>query len=474
MKAKLIYREGSSYFGGKNPYREDWKSVIEVDGKYYEIHNWGNYTSSGKTISAIAFNPENMPEEYERTEESTVLKGAGTKYTLTHGNGQETEINLTGFDTEYEGEKIPEELKEVYREEIRNLARKRIEETIKSHPNLDYHAIVEEVELTEEQKQIVQSIIDKIEQEISEDKYLELTDYTPIIENLVSIAKGGSVIVTHKNASYSRPEDDLINLADINEGYVRFATSGLHWDHAWGERDTKSDVFSLQGRRESFKDGTSYLGSYWKQGYSIDMMIDKDGKPYISRNVYENWANSQHYEGVLDVNLPVDRFDISTGEEGSFKEYNDEVHEKKSAKRDFYRGVMEQAKEQFGLSEKQAKILLDFAGTVSALSLTTDFEKNGLSTDQALAMLRKASHGGMEKVLTEIGMEYPSYKFDVIQRAAETLAYIHTLQENSKKYTPSEIVAGLDVREGEINETIGETAKIARRGIDKDAKTQAD
>lgn len=471
MKAKLVYTVGSSYFGGKNSYGEDWKSVIEVDGKYYEIHNWGNYTDSGKTITAIEFNPENLPEEYERTEEDTVLRGAGTKYTLTHGNDQEIEIDLTGFDTEYEGEKIPEGLKEVYREEIRILTKKRIEETIKLNPNLDYHASVEESELTDEQKENVQKIIEQIEKELTTDKYLQLTDYTSIIENLGSIAKGESVIVTHQNASYSRPEDDLINLSDINKGHVRFATSGVHWEHAWGQRDTKPDVFSLQGRRELFEDGTSYLGSYWKQGYSIDMMLDKYGKPYISRNVYENGANSQYYAGVVDVNLPVDRFDISTGVEGSFKEYNDKVHEKKSAKRNFYRGVMEQAKEQFGLSEKQAKILLDFAGTVSALSLTTDLERNGLSTDQALAMLRKTSHGGMEKVLTEIGMEYPSYKFDVIQRAAETLAYIHTLQEERKKYTPSEIAAGLNVRENAINETVEETARIA--GKNKGEKEQS-
>lgn len=458
MKAKFIYTKGSSYFGGKNPYGEYWESVIEVNGEYYEIYSWGNYTSSGTTITAIEFDPENIPEEYERVEDSRI-------YSLKHKDGQEIEVDLTTFDTEYEGNNIPENLRDVYREEIRRLAKRRIEKTIESHPNLDYNAIVKKAELTEEQKENAQLIIDKIEQELAKDKYLELTDYTPIIENLVSIAKGESVIITHKNSSYSRPEDRLISLSDINEGYGRFATSGLHWDHAWGKRDTKPDVFSLQGRKEIFKDGRSYLGSYWKEGYSIDMMQDKNGKPYINRNIYESWANSQVFKSIIDENLPVDRFDISTGEEGNFKKYNDQVHKKKLEKRNFYRGVIEQAKEQFEVSEEQAKSLLNFAGTVSALSLAIDFERNGLSTDQALAMLKKTSHRGMEKVLSQTGMEYPTYNFDIIQRAAETLAHIH----NSGNYTPREIATALqNVREGELTYTIGEILKSVELNIDKD------
>lgn len=68
MKAKLIYKEGSSYFGGINPYDENWYTIIEMEGKYYKIHRWGDYTNSGKTITAIEFNPEDIPEEYTRIE----------------------------------------------------------------------------------------------------------------------------------------------------------------------------------------------------------------------------------------------------------------------------------------------------------------------------------------------------------------------------------------------------------------------
>lgn len=458
MKAKLIYTEGSSYFGGKNPYGEEWESIIEANGEYYKIYTWGNYTNSGRTIDAIEFDPKNIPEEYDRVENNRI-------YSLKHKDGQEIEVDLTSFDTEYAGDKIPENLRDVYRDELRSLAKKRIEKTIESYPNLDYNAIVKKAELTEEQKENAQLIIDEIERELVQDNYLELADYTPIIENLVPLAKGESVIVTHKNSSYSRPEDRLLSLSKIKDGYGRFATSGLHWDHAWGNRDTKPDVFSLQGRKEIFKDGRSYLGSYWKEGYSIDMMQDQNGRTYIIRNIYENWANSQIFNGIIDVHLPVDRFDISTGEEGSFKEYNEQVHAKKLEKRNFYRGVMEQAKEQFGLSEEQANSLLDFAGTVSALSLATDFERNGLSTNQALAMLKKTSHRGMEKVLSQTGMEYPTYNFDIIQKAAETLAHIHS----SENYTPHEIASAIqNVREGELTYTIGEILKNVELNIDKD------
>lgn len=464
MKARIMYTEGSSYFGGKNPYGENWRTVIEVDGKYYEIHDWRNHTNSEKTIKAIEFDPENMPEEYKKTEEDAKLAGAGTNYSLTHGNGEEIEIDLTGFDTEYYGEKIPEELREIYREELKSIVRKKIAESIKADPSLDYHSIIENANLTDDERKNAESIINIIEEELTKDKYLDLSVYRPIIENIDSISRGDSVIVTHKNASYSRPEDTLILMEDLQkDDFTTFATSGLHLDYAWGQRATKPNVFSLQGRKEGLEDGTSYLGSYWKQGYSIDMMLDKEGKPFINRNVYVNWANDQQYEGILDVNLPVDRFDIDTGEEGSFKEYNDKVHQKKSAKKEFYKGVIEQAKQQFGLSEKQVKSLLDFAGTVSALSLTTDFERNGLSTEQALEMLRKTSHQGMEKVLSEIGMEYPSYKFDVIQRAAETLAYVHTLQEEKEVvYTATQIGKEINPRQEEITSALEEIERATK------------
>ena len=118
MKAKLIYKKGSSYFGGINPYNEKWETVIEVDGRYYEIYEWGNYTNSGKSIAEIELDLANIPEEYSRTDEDEK-----TKYSLTHGNGREIEIDITSFDTEYEGKDIPEGLRGKYQEEILALKR---------------------------------------------------------------------------------------------------------------------------------------------------------------------------------------------------------------------------------------------------------------------------------------------------------------------------------------------------------------
>ena len=71
----------------------------------------------------------------------------------------------------------------------------------------------------------------------------------------------------------------------------------------------------------------------------------------------------------------------------------------------------------------------------------------------------------MEKVLSQTGMEYPTYNFDIIQKAAETLAHIHS----SENYTPHEIASAIqNVREGELTYTIGEILKNVELNIDKD------
>lgn len=268
----------------------------------------------------------------------------------------------------------------------------------------------------------------------------------------------------------------MILISNLQKGYpITLATSGLHWEHAWGKRATIPYVFSLQGKKIKLEDGTSYLGSYWKQGYSIDMMLNKEGIPYIERNVYESWANSQYYKGIIDTKLPVDRFDIDTGEEGSFKEYNDEVHQVREKREAYCRKVIRQARKQFNISEEQAKILLKFAGTANILSLATRFEREGLTTEQALVMLRKNSHAGMESVLAKAGIEYPENKhFDDIQDAARTVAYIHTLQgEKSGPYTVAQIRKVINPRQGEMNSVLNETIKGARTPNSKDKTKNA-
>lgn len=445
MKAKLIYVECSeTSFGYGN---QNKNSIVEIDGKYYKVNNYWNFQGSGRSITEIEIDPNNLPEEYSRMEYQQ-------HYWLEHRNGEEFEIDLTS----YKPDRLPKEFQDLAMKQIelkqKEQREKHIAKVNSEIESLACHKTIEEADLTDEQRNIAQKIIARIKQELIEDENLQLKNYASIIEDIVPISKGESVIVTHKFASYSRPEDHLIPQADFlsDDGpFFPLATT-----HEFG-RDTKPYVLPLTGKSIKLKDGSSYLGSYWIQGYSIDLRIDEQGKPYINRNVYENWANNQHYESIVDVNLPVDRFDISTGEEGSFKDYNEQVREKKAAKKEFYIGVMKQAKEQFGLSEEQAKIILNFAGTVSALSLTTDFDKSGLTTEQALDILRKNSHKGIEGVLSEIGMKYPSYKFDVIQRAAETLAYINTLQENKRNITPSEIAEGISPRQGEMSVAMNET-----------------
>ena len=127
MKAKLIYEQGKSYYGGRNPYNDDWKYVIEYNGKYYELHQWGNYNSRGKTLIETDFDPENIPEEYERDD-------GNTEYYLKHGNNSVMEIDLTEIDNSGGPLSIPESLvgeyKKEYREKMRGLNKNLMQLTI--------------------------------------------------------------------------------------------------------------------------------------------------------------------------------------------------------------------------------------------------------------------------------------------------------------------------------------------------------
>ena len=464
MKGKLIYTEGSSYFGGRNPYCEDWTSIVEIEGKYYRIHRWGNYTNSGNKIERIEFNPEDIPEEYERIKPDTVLRGAGTKYSLVHKNGEEIEIKLEEFDQSGKGEKIPEELKEEYRKEIENLVRTRINKEMEKNPNLNYNNIIENSDLTDEQRRVAQTVINKIEKELNQNPNLQLKDYNDIISNLVSIAKGECVIITHKGGP-SCPDDSLMSPEDIRKGKLE----------KLADTETISQVFSLKGRRVELKDGRTYLGSYWPGIYSIDVMLDKNGEPFIKRNIHISMGNSREYRGVIDEKFPVDRFSILTGDEGSFKEYNEQVHKRNAHKKKFYKEVMEKAKTEFGLSDKQAKKLLKYAKSVTALNIARIFAQEGLSANDTRAILRKISHSGIDSVLSRAGIEYPDTKFDNIYNGARTLAHIDEETNGTRKYNPKSIREGIKPTKTMIDEVLAETVKREKNqkeGKDKGKETK--
>lgn len=256
MKAKLIYIEGSSYFGGKNPYNENWNRFIEVNGEYYRVHTWGNYSYSGKRIDSVELDIENLPEEYTRTEYIGKVAEAGTTYKLRHGNNEEIEIDLLEFAPEL----LPEKIKEIYMKELEESQRKSIERNIEMYPELNYRKILEDAtELTLEQREVANAIIEEIETEIMNDKDLSFSIYRDVIINIVQIAKGEAIVVRHLEGYYSRPDDFLFDAKDfLNKETI--ATSGESDEWYRGIRAERPRVFSIMGKAISLPEEEAYLG----------------------------------------------------------------------------------------------------------------------------------------------------------------------------------------------------------------------
>lgn len=437
MKVKLIYREGSSYFGGQNPYCEDWNTIIEVNGKYYKIHSWGNHTNSGRRINEIEFDSTKIPEEYSRIESDKYVHGAGTKYSLEHGNGIIMEVNLLDFDTEYSGENLPESLRDEYKKEFKEYARKNLYEEMEKKPELNYNEIIKNAELTDEEKENAKLVIDEIEEELLCDKYLELSDFRKVIESLILIAKRKAVIIAHTNEYYSEPEDRLITLEDLKdpERYVTIADSGEHLDYAWGVRDTKPEILPVSGRKVKIKTKRGdryYLGTYGDLDF-----FEEDGGMYMSGPY-----------SLRDYDFTFYRFSICTGKEEHYKDENDEIRQKKV----YFKRVIKKTKQRFDLSNQQAKVLLQFAGYVSALDLAVKFDEEGITTEQAVKILKQNNYEQVQQLFEKMGLECPEVRLDVFGRAAETLAYIHTLQKKDvQSYSAKQIGETINPRQGELD-----------------------
>lgn len=578
MKAKLIYEQGKSYYGGRNPYNDDWKYVIEYNGKYYELHQWGNYNSRGKTLRETDFDPENIPEEYERDD-------GNTEYYLKHGNNSVMEIDLTEIDNSGGPLSIPESLvgeyKKEYREKMRELNKNLMQLTIdkveeykekeeygKGYASImyattskgtkiilyDYHhkdkimpnhgsdidnrqylypielwewakknygsryeempydissfelVSSEEVEREEcikisdyifsepdmvgrDVSKEYEEIKDKIYQEYREAYDLEMIGtfetYCPleyqkmlerenISEEQKEIIKKLAKMRAYCKDSYLKEKmdekiEEFINGKAIfvkgdrfTQGYNKVLESMDAYDAKDVENVRESDVMSflwrdyvkiisLGDKQIELPNGEKYNGTYKAGGKYWDVLIDSEGEYYIGSQLL----------------LPFDRFDVETGDTNVYEEFNEECRKEKQARREFYESVINDVQDTFGLSKSQAKVLLKYAGTVTALLKTVQLGKAGISGQELQAIARKTSYDGVHSVSKNVSSVFKGARLDVFQDAAETLQYLDYL------------LGGQDEREKRVKQskdkiTLGDIGRVIDKRKNKGSVSKND
>ena len=578
MKAKLIYEQGKSYYGGRNPYNDDWKYVIEYNGKYYELHQWGNYNSRGKTLIETDFDPENIPEEYERDD-------GNTEYYLKHGNNSVMEIDLTEIDNSGGPLSIPESLvgeyKKEYREKMRGLNKNLMQLTIdkveeykekeeygKGYVSImyattskgtkiilyDYHhkdkimpnhgsdidnrqylypielwewakknygsryeempydissfelVSSEEVEREEcikisdyifsepdmvgrDVSKEYEEIKDKIYQEYREAYDLEMIGtfetYCPleyqkmlerenISEEQKEIIKKLAKMRAYCKDSYLKEKmdekiEEFINGKAIfvkgdrfTQGYNKVLESMGAYDAKDVENVREPDVMSflwsddvkiisLGDKQIELPNGEKYNGTYEAGEKYWDVLIDSEGEYYIGSQLL----------------LPFDRFDVETGDTNVYKEFNEECRKEKQAKREFYKSVINDVQDTFGLSKSQAKVLLKYAGTVTALLKTVQLGKAGISGQELQAIARKTSYDGVHSVSENVSSVFKGARLDVFQDAAETLQYLDYL------------LGGQDEREKRVKQskdkiTLGDIGRVIDKRKNKGSVSKND
>ena len=578
MKAKLIYEQGKSYYGGRNPYNDDWKYVIEYNGKYYELHQWGNYNSRGKTLRETDFDPENIPEEYERDD-------GNTEYYLKHGNNSVMEIDLTEIDNSGGPLSIPESLvgeyKKEYREKMRELNKNLMQLTIdkveeykekeeygKGYASImyattskgtkiilyDYHhkdkimpnhgsdidnrqylypielwewakknygsrydempydissfelVSSEEVEREEcikisdyifsgpdmvgrDVSKEYEEIKDKIYQEYREAYDLEMIGtfetYCPleyqkmlerenISEEQKEIIKKLAKMRAYCKDSYLKEKmdekiEEFINGKAIfvkgdrfTQDYNKVLESMDAYDAKDVENARESDVMSflwrdyvkiisLGDKQIELPNGEKYNGTYKAGGKYWDVLIDSEGEYYIGSQLL----------------LPFDRFDVETGDTNVYEEFNEECRKEKQARREFYESVINDVQDTFGLSKSQAKVLLKYAGTVTALLKTVQLGKAGISGQELQAIARKTSYDGVHSVSKNVSSVFKGARLDVFQDAAETLQYLDYL------------LGGQDEREKRVKQskdkiTLGDIGRVIDKRKNKGSVSKND
>lgn len=237
--------------------------------------------------------------------------------------------------------------------------------------------------------------------------------------NLGKIAKGETIVVCHKQSYYSRPEDYIISNCDVTDPESYRGTMPLvAYDNY---RPVSFEVLQLSKEVEIAPDKV-YLGSYYSEGYPVDVYKSLEDGIYCHSNFYTSWNNSQVWGKSLDRGLKVPRFFIENGSEELFEEDNRAIEEEKRVKREYFLGVMKAAQYAFGISWDGAKSLLDEIGTVKGLATLVDVYLMDLSNKDLDILSKKRSNLALENFFKKRPwLNYPDAKLADITIAAEKL-----------------------------------------------------
>lgn len=348
MEFNLIFAEGHSYHLGYNPYDEVEKLLVEKNGVYYSFKKSCNHDYQIFNVSVVKL-PEEIPAEYDTRDHA---------YHRWCQHGGIVNLNLLLYkildDDEFLSASKAKE-RQLYRE--KSLAKQIAENSICS---LEY---LNSLGLSEEEMISAKAWREKVMSEALNG--IPLHKYKFIFEEMVDICKEKAIVVCHKEAYYSHPGDYIIRNNDIIDPESYNGTLPLRVSDQY--RPTSFRVLNISKELEVAKD-KFYLGSYYTQGYPVDVYKSLEDGIYCHSNIYTSWNNSQVWGKSLDRGLKVPRFCIETGSEDIFEEDNAAMMEEKRIKRDYFLNTMKAAQNTFEISWADAKFLLDELGSVTGLA----------------------------------------------------------------------------------------------------------
>lgn len=313
-----------------------------------------------------------------------------------------------------------------------------------------YQKMLQRESLDEEQKNLIKKLA-KSRAYCNSEEVREKID-----ENIEKFITGKAIFAvgTTYSQGYDTVLDDMsaIDSEDMKKirdefltGFTSFTDFERHpGDSAWpwGHRRDIVKIISLGEKQIELPGGRKYNGTFGAHDKCWDVIIGKDSRPEIWNYRF----------------LPCERFDVEDGNTEKYEKYNEVTRKEKERRVEFYKSVMQDVQETFGLSEEQAKILLKYAGTVTAFGKAAELGKAGVSGQELMAIARKISYDGVSSISERVANEF-NVRLDTFQDAASTLQYLDYLlggEENRKtivrqKITFGEIKKATDKHEKEYN-----------------------
>lgn len=428
---------------------------------YYKTWKWNYYNNNGWNGGLVTF-PYDI-ESFEKISTEDIF--------------EETDINISGYQFEdprigwYPSENVQREYIEKYGEVYQEIGEAYDLDTIgefESYCPPKYKTMLERGDFTDEQKYLIKKIA-KMRAYCDSEEIRTMLD-----EKIEEIITGKAIIAAGR--TYKQGYSDVLNSMGafdaeylksrrLDEFFGDWRPFGrIHpGDSAWpfSTYDVVR-IVSMGEKQVELPDGRKYIGTFDAKGKHWDVCVCPDGRIDIDNAPF----------------LTVDRFDIESGSEEPYEEYNEEIRQEKQRRRDFYIGVMQDIEKTFGLSSEQAKILLKYAGTVTALKDVTELGKAGVSNQELRAILRKISYDGVHSISGKVSDVFKG-RLDIFQDAAETLLYLDYLlggEEERKKVVEHSLqeISDIDVREGEVKAVLGETARAIESSRDTKVQDEHD